>query len=110
MQNIGNAYATGVGSAIDDPRDARIAPQIGNGATMSPVTVQVQLDELRELITAAQECADDLQNEIERQYPSRLDQPVQMRRFCRDMAIVERARRSIQAVDVKLHEPVYRYE
>jgi hypothetical protein len=77
---------------------------------MSPVTVKVQLDELRELITAAQECADDLQSEIEARFPSRLEQPVQMRRFCRDMAAVERAKRAIQAVDVKLNEPVYRYE
>ena len=74
------------------------------------VKVQVSLTKIRELIVAAQECADDLQTELEDQYPSRNEQPVQMRRFSRDMQVVDRLKRAVQAVDVGLAKPVYRYE
>lgn len=74
------------------------------------VTVHVSLAGIRELIVAAQDCADDLQSEFEVQYQSRNEQPVQMRLFNRDMQVVDRLKRAVQAIDVTLVDPVYRYE
>lgn len=59
---------------------------------MEPVTRAVVEADLTELMSSAWECAEDLEAEIEAKYPSRNEQPVQERRYHRDMEPVLRFR------------------
>lgn len=54
-----------------------------------PVTISVPLEELRALVRAARECAEDLQAEIDTKYPEdqRAEQPTSNRRWLRDGAV-----------------------
>lgn len=63
-----------------------------------PVTVQVPLDLLRVLLVRASECADDMEATISATYPSRHEQPVQQRRYDRDMSLVHDTRDIVMRV------------
>ena len=55
--------------------------------TVGAVTIEVPLDELRRILELAQEATDEIEAEASARYPSRIEQPVQQRRFDRDMAL-----------------------
>lgn len=59
---------------------------------VEPVKRSVPLDDMTELMSAAWECAQDLEAELGDRYSSRDTQPVQQRRYDRDMEPVRRLR------------------
>jgi hypothetical protein len=64
--------------------------------TKKPVSVDVPLDHLVALMKAAAEAAEELAELANERYPSRHDQPVQMRRFRRD---TESAQSIVSAIE-----------
>lgn len=54
---------------------------------MTAVTVEVPIDLLRLLVRRASECCDEIEAIVAATYPSRGEQPVQQRRYDRDMAL-----------------------
>jgi|GEM_PF-4354596 len=62
------------------------------------VTIEVPLTALSALMAAARECAEELAAEIDAKYPSRHEQPVQMRRHDRDMQVVQRVMDALGAI------------
>lgn len=69
------------------------------------VTIEVDLNYFNDLVDAALECADDLEVELQDRYPSRSEQPVQQRRFVRDMQPVLRLRVVAQKLRPKTTGP-----
>ena len=65
----------------------------------SPVIEKVKRDDLRRLIELARECAEDLEAHISDQYQSRAEQPVQARRYERDMSAVRNLRHAISQIE-----------
>lgn len=95
--------ATDVADAIiaqeREDLDEATARKIGAVAESDLGTVTVPLTDLRELFTAALECAAALEGDIEFHYPSREVQPIEMRRFRRDMSVVIRVQRALLAME-----------
>lgn len=68
------------------------------GPACSDVTVTVRRDDLIALAKAAAEAADEIEAEVMDRYPSREHQPVQERRYWRDMQQVIELRKHVDAI------------
>ncbi len=64
-----------------------------------PVMRSVPEVELTKLMTAAWECAEDLEHELDARYPSRHEQPVQQRRYEQNMDVVRRLRHAYKTLE-----------
>jgi hypothetical protein len=63
-----------------------------------PIKMPIQMDHLRELFKAAQDCADDLHAEVDAKYPDRETFTFQARRHARDMAVVHRVYSALNSI------------
>mgnify|MGYP000992371307 CR=1 FL=1 len=84
-------------------RDALIAA-MARPASKEP-SISVPYDLLCRIVEIARECAEDLTSEIDAKYPSRNEQPVQMRRHARDLDVVARLTAAIDRLPDTVTDP-----
>jgi hypothetical protein len=62
------------------------------------VCLSVPLEDLRQLLALAVDAADEIEAELDAKYPSRESQPVQMRRYNRDMTLPNNLRSAVSQI------------
>lgn len=67
-------------------------------ANEPPIYVTIEEHTLKALLSALDECADDLEAHFDVMWPARDEYPYMQRKYDRDMAVVRRAREIINDV------------